>query len=67
MNIYEDTQLVVRVYTVFHATHEFKARDIENAREIAKRITTEGLWLCEEEGEVFYPVHQIVKARILAT
>ena len=44
----------------------FLARDIRNAREIAKRIVTEGMWTtCEEAGEeVFYPTHRIYKVKI---
>lgn len=56
----------VKVYLKHNATHEFSARDINNAREIAKRIITEGAWFTEGDGnEVFYPIQQIYKVKVI--
>jgi len=47
----------VNAYLTCNVVHQFDARDIANAREIAKRIITEGLWVIEDnEDEVFYPI-----------
>jgi len=48
-----------------NAIFYFKARNINNAREIAKRIITEGLWTEEEGNEEFYPITQIYKVKII--
>ena len=45
------------------AIYYFPARDINNAREIASRIITEGL-RTEEKDEVFYPITEIYKVKI---
>jgi len=56
----------VRAYLKTNATVEFPARDIFNAREIAKRIITEGLWIINDDGtEEFYPITQVWKAKII--
>jgi hypothetical protein len=63
-----DYGYIVKVYDVFNNTHEFVVESLDRAREYAKRIITEGLWLnLDETGanyEVFYPVHEIVKVKI---
>jgi len=58
---------IVKVYLKSNAIVEFKGRDTRNAREIAKRIVTEGLWTeADENGtEEFYPVGQIYKVKII--
>jgi len=55
----------VKVYMLSNAIFYFKARNINNAREIAKRIITEGLWTEEEGNEEFYPITQIYKVKII--
>lgn len=59
-------KMIVKVYMKSNAIYEFPARDINNAREIAKRIITEGLWT-EEEEEQFYPITEIYKVKIVKT
>lgn len=58
----------VTVYDIYNNTHSFRVESKEKGREYAKRIITEGLWLAEgehlEEGEVFYPVHSVVKVKV---
>jgi hypothetical protein len=54
----------VKVYMLSNAIYEFSARDINNAREIAKRIIVEGLWT-EGKEEQFYPITQIYKVKIV--
>jgi muconolactone delta-isomerase len=54
----------VKVYMISNAIFEFPARNINNAREIAKRIIMEGLWT-EEGEEEFYPITQIYKVKII--
>lgn len=56
----------VKAYLKNCATYEFPARDLENAREIAYRITTEGLWKKHDDGtEEYYPITEIQKAKII--
>ncbi|KKM05982.1 hypothetical protein LCGC14_1748580 [marine sediment metagenome] len=56
----------VRAYLKHNVTHEFPARDTNNAREIAKRICGEGLWVVnEDEDEVFYPITEVFKVKIV--
>ena len=57
----------VRVYLISNDTIEFPARDISNAREIAKRIIMEGLWTEQQADgtESFYPVHQVYKVKVI--
>lgn len=56
----------VCVYLTSNATHEFIARDNRNAREIAKRIITEGLWIVNDDAtEEFYPTSQVYKVKIV--
>jgi len=55
----------VKVYMISNAIWEFPARDINNAREIAKRIIMEGLWTEAEGNEEFYPITQIYKVKII--
>lgn len=61
----------VVAYTLHNTTHEFPARDGNHAREIAKRIITEGLWLVERAtnltiaSETYYPVTQVFKVKIV--
>ncbi|GAI77674.1 unnamed protein product [marine sediment metagenome] len=43
----------VKVYMISNVIHELPARDIPNAREIAKRIIMEGLWIVDEEEEFY--------------
>ena len=59
-------KLTVVCYLNSHATMNFPARDERNAREIAKRIITEGAWVINKDGtEEFYPVAQIYKVKII--
>ena len=56
----------VKVYFTSNAEHEFVARSKRNAREIAKRIITEGVWIINDDGsEEFYPTNQIYKVKIV--
>ena len=56
----------VKVYLKSNAEIYFDARDVRNAREIAKRIVSEGLWVTNEDGtEEFYPTDQLYKVKIL--
>ncbi len=59
------SDIKVRVYMISNSTYEFPARDIPNAREIASRITREGLWIDTDDGEAFYPITQVYKVRII--
>ena len=55
----------VKVYLKSNAIALFPARDRNNAREIAKRIITEGLWVIDEDKtESYYPVDQVYKVKI---
>ena len=58
-------QYIVRVYFTFHTEYNFPARDMFNAREIAKRIITEGAWIVKDECEEFYPTHLIFKCKVI--
>jgi len=60
-------ELKVKVYLTSNAEIFFPARDIRNAREIAKRCITEGAWVINDNDntEEFYPVHQIYKVKIV--
>lgn len=56
----------VKVYFTSNATYYFPARDLRNAREIAKRIVMEGCWIINaDKTEEFYPTHQIYKVKVL--
>ena len=56
----------VRVYFTSNANYDFPARDLRNAREIAKRIIVEGCWIVnKDKTEEFYPTRQIYKVKIL--
>ena len=56
----------VRVYFNTNAEHEFPARDIRNARDIAARVVREGAWIVNEDRtEEFFPPHTIHKAKII--
>ena len=62
----EDMPYSVRIYLKSNAEHYFPARDERNAREIAKRIITEGCWIINDDrSEEFYPVGQIYKVKII--
>lgn len=52
----------VKAYLNHNVVHEFDAESLNNGREIAKRIITEGLWTKEEE---FFPITQVFKVKIL--
>ena len=56
----------VKVYLTSNAEIFFPARDIRNAREIAKRCITEGVWVINnDKTEEFYPIQQIYKVKII--
>ena len=56
----------VKVYLKTNATVRFPARDIRNARDIAAKITREGLWIVNDDGtEEYLPVTEVNKAKIL--
>lgn len=55
----------VKVYFLSNAEHFFHAKDERNAREIAKRIVTEGVWIVNDDSEEFYPVHTVYKVKII--
>jgi hypothetical protein len=58
--------LQVKVYLTSNAEVIFPARDIRNAREIAKRCITEGVWVeNENKTEEFYPINQVYKVKII--
>lgn len=54
----------VKVYFLSNAEHNFPARDERNAREIAKRIVTEGVWVINDDSEEFYPITQVYKVKV---
>jgi len=59
---------IVRIYFKTNSEHEFPARDIRNARDIAARATREGVWIVnEDKTEEFFPIHEIHKAKIIPT
>ena len=60
-----DPNYNVRVYFTSNAEHTFPARDLRNAREIAKRVVTEGVWIINDDSEEFYPIAQIYKVKVL--
>ena len=61
-----DNTMIVKVYFISNATHYFPARNIKNAREIAKRVIMEGCWIInDDDSEEFYPIHTIFKVKIL--
>lgn len=56
----------VKVYFTSNAVFYFDADSPRNAREIAKRIITEGCFLIDQNGlEEFYPITQIYKVKVL--
>jgi len=57
----------VKVYLTSNAEIFFPARDIRNAREIAKRIIMEGVHVLNEKDktEEFYPIQQVYKVKII--
>jgi hypothetical protein len=57
--------MIVKTLTVWHTTIEFKVDSVNKAREYAKRIITEGLWHIEGDTEIFIPVHNLVKVKIV--
>jgi hypothetical protein len=56
---------IVKAYDIYNNTHEFGVETKEAGREYAKRIITEGLWILKDDCEVFYPVHQVVKVKVI--
>lgn len=58
---------IVRVYFKTNREHEFPARDLSNARDIAARVTREGCWIVNGDGtEEYFPTHTIHKAKIVS-
>lgn len=57
--------MIVRVYMKSNAIHEFPARDLSNAQEIAARATREGLWVIEDGDHVYYPITEVYKAKVV--
>lgn len=55
----------VQVYLVSNDVLDFEARNKRLAKEMAKRVITEGLWVEEGEYIEYYPVHQVFKVKIL--
>lgn len=64
-----DEGILVKVYFNSNNVLEYYVTGenaLERAREHAKRIITEGFWDRTENGnEVFYPVHQIYKVKVI--
>ena len=61
-----DGEFCVRVYFKTNREHVFPARDIDNARDIAGRVTREGCWIINSDGtEEFFPITEIHKAKIV--
>ena len=57
---------IVRALDIFHTEHIWEVDSMEKGREYAKRIVTEGLWLINSDNsEVFFPVHQVVKVKVI--
>jgi len=57
---------IVRIYFKTNAEHEFPARDLRNARDIAARCTREGVWIINaDKTEEYFPITEIHKAKIL--
>lgn len=61
----ETKYYVVKVYTTWNTTRSWSVVGLDKAREYAKRIITEGLWYKDEDTEVFVPVHNLVKAKVI--
>jgi hypothetical protein len=57
----------VTAYLFNQNTFSWDVESWEKGREYAKRIVTEGLWIAEDEEEVFYPVHQVYKVKLQET
>lgn len=56
----------VKVYLTSNAEIFFPARDERNAREIAKRVITEGVHVSNKNNtEEFYPITQVYKVKII--
>lgn len=65
-NLQNEVRYKVRVY--FHSTreHEFPARDIGNARDIAARCCQQHVWIIHPNGdEEFFPPTEIHKIKIV--
>jgi hypothetical protein len=66
-NCFTDHSVVpctVLVYMKTQDMYEFPAKSINNARQIAKRIITEGVWVTIGEVEEFYPAANVFKVTI---
>jgi hypothetical protein len=55
----------VIAYLLTNEKHCFTGRDVNHARQIAKRIVMEGLHVCDDGVEEFYPTDKIFKVKIL--
>jgi hypothetical protein len=56
----------VKVYFKCLRTHDFIARDMENAMEIAGRIIQEGCWISDHEtgDQELFPPSEVFKVKI---
>ncbi len=55
----------VRAYLITNEVYEFPARDLNNARETAARITREGAWVILGKGvECYWPTDKVFKVKI---
>jgi hypothetical protein len=58
-------KIKVQVYMYSNRVFEYDVSSLGKAREHAKRIVIEGFIADEEDGTVYYPVHQVFKVKIV--
>lgn len=55
----------VTAYLTAGLAHEFPAKSLNHAREVAGRIVREGLWVVEADGtELYYPAGLVFKVKV---
>lgn len=63
---YMEPKYKVVAYLKSNRRPEFDARNIGNAREMAHKIITEGLWIKNDDGgEEYFPITELNKVRII--
>lgn len=65
MKMKNEIGMRVRVFFKHHTKHDFVVDNIGEAREMAKRICTEGVWIEKKNEELFFPAHRVFKCKIL--
>jgi hypothetical protein len=58
------SEFVVTAYTMTNNIYYFPIKSWEEGRDMAKRMVMEGLWIIDDENEIFYPVHQLFKVTL---